>query len=87
MLPPVADIGCHPGNILYDPLRSISSFAGKAGLAIGFLTAWIPEEKYIAFRTENLTVAHRIIRAVIGILLHFVMAIIAAGVDRGGKSL
>lgn len=69
------------GNILYDPLRSISSFTSKAGLAIGLLTAWILEEKYIAFSTENLTFGRRIIRAVIGILLYFLMAIIAAGVS------
>ena len=67
------------GNILYDPARSISSFAGKAGLAVGFLSAWVLEEKYIAFDTESLTVAHRIIRGVIAILLYIVMAIIAAG--------
>ena len=69
------------GNALYDPLRSISSFAGKAGLAIGFLAAWILEEKYIAFSTENLTLGCRFIRAVTGILLYFLMAIIAAGVS------
>lgn len=69
------------GNILYDPMRSISSFASKAGLAIGFLLAWILEEKYIDFSTENLTVARRIIRAVIGVILYFLMAIIAVGVS------
>lgn len=67
------------GNILYDPARSISSFAGKAGLAVGFLSAWVLEEKYIAFGTESLTMAHRIIRGVIVILLYIVMAIISAG--------
>ena len=69
------------GNALYDPLRSISSFASKAGLAIGFLAAWILEEKYIAFSTENLTFGRRIIRALTAILLYFLMAIIAAGVS------
>ena len=69
------------GNALYDPLRSISSFASKAGLAIGFFAAWILEEKYIAFSTENLTFGRRIIRAVTAILLYFLMAIIAAGVS------
>ncbi len=69
------------GNILYDPMRSISSFASKAGMAIGFLIAWILEEKCIAFNTDGLTLAHRIIRAVIGIFLYFLMAIIAAGVS------
>ena len=69
------------GNALYDPLRSISSFAGKAGLAIGFLVAWILEEKFIAFSTENLTLGRRLIRAVTGILLYFLMAIIAARVS------
>ncbi|SFU98844.1 Membrane-associated phospholipid phosphatase [Butyrivibrio sp. INlla21] len=69
------------GDILYDPMRSISSFASKAGLTIGFLTAWILEEKYVVFTTDNLSVTRRIIRAVIGIALYFVAAIMASVVS------
>ena len=69
------------GHILYDPLHSIASFASKAGLAIGFLTAWILEEKYIAFSTDNLSTKNRIIRLLVGIVLFFISAILAAGVS------
>lgn len=69
------------GNILYDPLQSISSFAGKAGLAIGFLTAWVLEEKYIAFYTDNLSISRKIVRAIIGIALYFLASIVASKVS------
>lgn len=66
------------GNLLYDPRRSISSFASKAGLAVGFLSAWLLEAKYIGFSTDKLSVKQRIIRAVIGLAVFFVAAILAA---------
>lgn len=69
------------GNILYDPMRSISSFASKAGLSIGFLTAWMLEEKYIAFSTDNLSFMRRIVRAILGIVLYFISAVLAAGIS------
>lgn len=69
------------GNILYDPMHSISSFASKAGVTIGYFTAWILEEKYIAFSTENVSIKHRAVRAVIGVVLYFAAAILAMGVS------
>lgn len=69
------------GNILYDPMHSISSFASKAGLAVGFLTAWLLEEKYIGFSTDNLNVKQRVIRALIGTAIFFVAAILASVVS------
>lgn len=68
------------GNVLYDPAKSIASFASKSGLAIGFLTAWILEEKLIAFSTDNLKTVQKIIRAVIGVAVYFAAAVVASGI-------
>ena len=66
------------GNILYDPSKSVSSFAAKAGLMTGFLTAWILEEKYIDFTTDDLGIMQRIMRAAVGIVLFFASALLAS---------
>ncbi|SCY43548.1 Membrane-associated phospholipid phosphatase [Pseudobutyrivibrio sp. AR14] len=65
------------GKIIYKPVRAIKSYANKAGLIIGILSAWILEEKYIAFSTENLSMKDKLIRAIIGITVYLLGDIFA----------
>ncbi|MBP5594801.1 MAG: phosphatase PAP2 family protein [Pseudobutyrivibrio sp.] len=69
------------GKIIYKPARAIKSYANKAGLIIGFLTAWILEGKYIAFNTDNLSLKTKLSRAFIGILFYFISAILAVALS------
>ena len=66
------------GNILIEPSKAVSSFTSKAGLLIGVFMALMLEEKYIEFGTDDLKLSKRIVRAVIGIVLYFISAIISA---------
>lgn len=69
------------GKMIYKPMRAIKSYSNKAGLIIGFFTAWILEEKYIAFSTDNLSLKNKLFRAFIGILFFLISAMLAIGVS------
>lgn len=65
------------GKVIYKPARAIKSYANKAGLITGILTAWILEEKYIAFSTDNLSIKDKLLRAIIGIAFYYICALLA----------
>lgn len=69
------------GNVLIDPSHAISSFTSKAGLLIGALTAWMLEEKFIAFNTDDLNMKTKIVRFAIVAIVFLPTAIFAAAVS------
>lgn len=70
------NLKCYPihylfGKVLYDPKPTVLETIIKSGFIFGSFFGWIIEKRYVNFLPQNGTIAKKVIRSIVGLILLF----------------